>query len=473
MPDSDSVSSASEFCHASGTSMAMSLTLTNNMDLDPVLREKSRFRRLYDSFYHELVMDFNPALFASVMGTGVSGVILYTFTFPAKWLQVCGCIMSVIALALFLVLMAIFIFALYCDHKLWSRIHRDPAYAPAMGCMVMGYNTLVNMLHALTEKSWIYAVWVLWWIAVAASVYTSFITFFVCLVSKHRKHANYMDASSINLTFLLPVVTLMVAAASGGIITPDLPHLNMQITTTVVSFIMWAIAVTQAFIVVAVNFWRLFVHKIPATGQVFTMFLPVGFLGQGSYAVLLFGRNCALLILDHSADVASSSYTSFLHSTAELAHVDVSGLPLVLATAMLTVASVLAMTLMAFGYFFTFLAFASTMSKMAPFARKPNTSRLYYNENGNVVQRAFSGLIRFNKGFWSMSFPLGTMSLSNTEMYNLYNGLAAFRYIGIIYTVFVVAVSIGCLIGIVYKVVKQVVEVFGAEPKAAEPKETV
>lgn len=410
--------------------------------------------RLWHIVDEKLIGGFSPAFYASVMGTGISGNILYGFPFPAHWLKVCGVIMATVALVLFILLTVVFGLALRKDSQLWSKIHRDPAQAPGMGCLVMGYLTLIFMLNSLAGKSWSYAVWVLWWIATFMSVYTSFLTFFFSVMGKHRKRANVLDTANISLTFLLPVVTLTVAASAGGVITPNMPHVNMKIITMVVSFIMWAIAVTLAFIVVAVNFWRLFVHKIPATGQVFSMFLPIGFLGQGAFAILLFGRNCVELILDHSGDVAESAYTSFLHGAAK--HHDLSQLPVILATALLTVSTLLAMMLMSFGFFFTYLAFASLLLKMQPFARKPNPQHIYARVDGNFIQRSLSGLLRFNRGFWSMTFPLGTMALCNGEMYKLWNGMEAFRYISAIYAVVVFIVTLGCLSGVVYNVIKLV-----------------
>lgn len=412
------------------------------------------YSRLFCMLNDTLVVKFSPVFFASVMGTGISSNILYDFPFPATWLKVCGIIMSVVCLSLFLSLTTIMLFALYRNGKLWSHIHRDPVDAPAMGCFVMGYITLVNMLHALTGKSWIIAVWVLWWVAVFGAVYTAFLTFFFSAMGKHRKTENSIKPANISLVSLLPVVALNVAATSGGIACRDLPSLDMKIITMVVSFIMWAIAMTLAFIVLSVNFWRMFVHKIPSSRQVFTMFLPIGFLGQGAYAILLFGRNCVDLILANSGDVAHSSYTSYLHEAANSNNQDLSNLPMILSTALLVTSTMFAASFMAFGYFFTFLAFASVLSKVYPFARKPNVQLIYNGAQGNFIQRQFSGFFRFNRGFWSMTFPLGTMSLCNGEIYNLYNGLEAFRYISAIYAGITICITLGCLCGVIYRIVK-------------------
>lgn len=407
--------------------------------------------RFYLEFDRRLLLGFTPAFFTSVMGTGISCNILYAFPYNAHWLRVCGLIMAVVALVLFLFLLACFCAALSRRNGLWTKIHKDPAFAPPLGTLVMGYITLVNILHAITGTSWIIAVWVLWWISVAGSLYTSFVTFYMCAVAKHSSRRNFMEPASISMVLVLPVVTLTVAASLGNLVAPDLPRADLKIITMIVSFVMWAIAVLLAFIVVTVNFWKLFVYKIPATDQVFTMFLPIGFLGQGAYAVLLFGRNCVTLIMENANHVSLSEYTSWLHSSAAENGVDMTGLLSLLATAILTVCTFMALMLISFGYFFTFVAVASLFSKMAPFSSKPNAKHIFRSEG---PLRPLSGFIRFNRGFWSMTFPLGTMALSNGAMHTLFNGMKAFRVISVIYAVALFIITLGCLLGVAYRVVK-------------------
>lgn len=424
--------------------------------------------RLWRNVDRFLISGFTPAFFALVMGTGISCNILYNFAFPARWLQIVGMVVAVVALLLFIVLTLAFAMALWKDSKLWYRIHREPNVAPYMGSFVMGYVTLVNMLHALTGSSWITGVWVLWWIEVAGLVYTSCVTFYFCTVSKHRKRKSQIDMASLSLTYLLPIVTLTVAASSGGAILPDLPHVHQQITTLVVSFIMWAVAVVLAFIVVTVNFWRFFVYKIPSTNSVLTMFLPIGFLGQGAYGILLFGRNSTKMLLDNANSVLSSNYTTFLHEVASKNNVDMANLSIILATSLLMTSTLFAGILMSCGYFFTFLAVASTLSKTHPFASKHNTSATYQSTSQHWFKRQFVGFLKFNRGFWGMTFPLGTMALANGQMYELYHGMVAFRYISAIYSVSLFGVVTGCLIGIVYRIVMEIASAFSVDKDIKE-----
>lgn len=426
---------------------------------------RSAWKKLYGHVDARLISGFTPAYYAAVMGTGISANILYNFPFPARWLEICGIIMACISFALFLILTVLFVAALFRSKTLFFRIHCDVTMAPFMGCFVMGYTSLVSFVNAAVGKKWVIGIWVLWWVATAASFYTSFVTFFLSTIGKHRKNTNKLDTTNLSMLFLLPVVTLTVSSSVGGLITPHLASTQLKIVTMIVSFIMWAIAVVLAFIVVSVNFWRLFIHKIPNSAQVLTMFLPIGFLGQGALAILLFGSNCSLLLMQNKDTVAASKYLSFFGSTADANSVDLSNLFLMLATSILTCTTLNALSLISFGYFFTFVALTSTLSKMAPFAKKTNPALIYAAKGPSTIMKIFSGFLRFHRGFWSMTFPLGTMALANTQLYSLYNGLEAFRYIGAMYAGLLFVITISCLYGVVYRTMAICVDVLTTKPE--------
>lgn len=429
---------------------------------------KSPMLRLREHIDARLISGFTPAYYASVMGTGISANILYNFAFPAHWLRVCGVIFAVVSLTFFLVLLALFVVALARNRDLFFRMHCDTAMAPFVGCFVMGFTSLVMFLNAVAGEQWPTTLWVLWWVCTVLSFYAGFLTFFLSTIGKHRKSTNILDASKISMLFLLPVVTLTVASSCGELVTPNLHTTQQKITTMVVSFVMCAIAVVLAFIVVLVNFWRLFVHKIPNTAQVLTLFLPIGFLGQGAFAILLFGRNCVQLLMVHKDSVASSTYLSFLGIAGPPTAADASNVYIMMCTGIMTVCAVNALTLISFGYFFTFIALTSTFSKMAPFAKNPNPALVYAPADSSTHQRFYIGFLRFHRGFWSMTFPLGTMALANNQLYSLFNGFEAFRYIGAIYACLLFLITIICLCGVVYRTVVIAVDVFTSKPAKSE-----
>lgn len=413
--------------------------------------EGSFVTRLYTLYHYRIVALFLPANFGAVMGTGVAGVLLYSFPFPAKWLQVLGIIYAIIGVALFIGLMATFLLALLTQKTLIYRIHQDVLVAPGMGSLVMGYICLVNMLRLVTGESWVIGIWLLWWLSVVGSFYTACVTFFLCLVAKHRNSKNRLDHKDISLTFLLPIVTLTVASSLGSAVSTDLHTNNQKIITLVISFLMWSIAIVMAFITVTINFWRFFVHKIPSLDKVFTMFLPIGFLGQGGYSILLFGRGCLWLIFSNSKSISSSLYTKYIEDAAEVSGVVTESFPFILAVVITIICAFMAFILMAVGYFFTFLAMASLFSKMAPFARKPSKKHMV-----NTSIPVFGYLLKFHRGFWSMTFPMGTMALCNHEFSTIIGGFLVFKYIAAVYSVIVVLVVLGCLCGVAYNGISMV-----------------
>lgn len=421
---------------------------------------------LLAKLHNRFVTNCHPADFASVMGTGVSANILYNFPFPRPWLLTLGIVVGILSTTLFAFLLATHMLAVTRDPSLFTRMHRDPTYAPFMGAFVMGYTSLVMFLHAVMGKRHIMASWVLFWIVSAGSVYTAFITLFFLCIAKCRNAKNYLELSQITLAFLLPVVTLTVASSCGQLVAPDLPCTHMQVTTMVVSLIMWSVAMCLAFIIVTINFWRFVVYKAPHSGQVLTMFFPIGYTGQGAYGILLFGRNCMALIMEHALDFPLSPYASGLGPALGLAAS--ASTPAMLSTSIFVVCLMFAVALMSFGYFLTVLAVLSAMSKMPPFCRKPNDQFTYTTASSSRWKRPFVGLLRFHRGFWSMTFPLATMSLANAELYRTFNGMKAFRFIAVIYAGIVFLVVLGCLVGIVYRLALMVRS--SARPPVPEPK---
>lgn len=397
-----------------------------------------------------LVDEFHPIFYAPVMGTAISSNILYSFAFPARWLEICSYIMASISLLIFIFNSVGFVWALALRNGVWTKIHRDPKVAPFIGCAVMGYTALAMYLHAITRKSWIWASWVLWWIATALLVYTAFLTVFLAFFAKHRNKLNKVEFTDISFTYLLPVVTLTVAASMGGNVGEDLPNVNVKIITAVVLFLMWSIAIFLASIITTVGYWRLFTHKLPATGAVFTLFLPIGFLGQGAYGILVFGKNCVTMLMDNSDSVLLSSYTTFIHEGAAKVGSEVGNVATMMAVSIMVCTTAASLFLTAFGYFATFLAVASVLSKSRPFARRPNPACVYTSQ----AMRYFNGMLRFNRGFWSMTFPLGTMAQANVELWRMFNGFRAFRYVSALYSVTLFCITIGCLIGVIFRCIQ-------------------
>lgn len=83
--------------------------------------------------------------------------------------------------------------------------------------------------------------------------------------------------------WLLPIVSCVVAAASGAIVAKVLPHPQYALGTLVASFVLWGVGVPLALMVIVIYLMRLMLHKLPPKAVIVSTFLPLGPLGQGGY----------------------------------------------------------------------------------------------------------------------------------------------------------------------------------------------
>ena len=422
--------------------------------------------RLLYAIDKTLVKGFTPVYFVFIMGTGMSSSLLYNFPYPAHWLRVCSYIMFGIASIFWLVTTIFCIISIIKYPKKLYTFHCDPNVAPFMGCYAMGYNTLVNYIYLLTGESWIIGTYCLWWLAVFFSLYTACIVFYFSLIGKNSLTPR-IETHDLNATLLLPIVTLTVASSSGGLFTEDLPNNTLKMSTMVICYILWSTAISTAFFIIAVYFWRLFVHKIPATDRVFTSFLPIGALGQGAYGVMLFGVNMHKFILENYTKLSVLNI-SYMESNSAI---DTDGqllLSIVIGNVILYSCAMISLFLISFGYFCTVIAIASCLSKISPFAQSPNPQFIYKSKSDHFVKRRFDGAIRFSKTFWAMTFPLGTMSLSNYELHIVFNNMKAFRVVGAMYATLLLCVTIGCLLGFLYALYLELMYVLKPDPNKTE-----
>lgn len=341
------------------------------------------------------VKNFHPVWFVSIMGTGISSAVLYNFPYEAYWLKVCGVIMFGITTFLLGLLTAIFILNMILYPHGWvDNYLLNINNNVFLGCYAMGFESWNNMIFNIWPDQAIYLCYVLWWVSNLFSLFTAWIVVF-CLVKSTK-----IQYDTINATLLLPVVPLTVVASTGGLIYPKLPEV-LKVSTLVISFLYWSNSIALSFIITSVYFHKLFIFKIPMKPAVFTSFVPIGFLGQGAFGIQLFGSNFLTHQLGLAAPAASPANENFI-----------------IGTAIKYVCVFVAVFLETFGFFMTFIAVVSCVSY---------------------------GFINPHKGWWAMTFPLGTMALSTNETYKLMHW-PAFRVISAMYSVALIVITIVCLV---------------------------
>jgi tellurite resistance protein TehA-like permease len=96
-------------------------------------------------------------------------------------------------------------------------------------------------------------------------------------------HMKEMELSAMTAVWLLPIVSCVVAAASGAIVAEVLPDPQHALWTIIASYILWGIGVPMAMMITTIYFQRLSLHKLPPKALIVSVFLPLGPLGQGGF----------------------------------------------------------------------------------------------------------------------------------------------------------------------------------------------
>lgn len=170
--------------------------------------------------------------------------------------------------------------------------------------------------------------------------------------------------------WLLPIVAPIVAAASGGIIAEVLPNPRHALWTLIISYILWGTGVPLAMAVLVIYFQRLTVHKLPPREVIVSVFLPLGPLGQGGFAIMQLGK-VSMLIFPQTKT-----------------------LPAIIATGgrpgdiLYVIGWIVALVMWGFAIVWLFFALASISRSKFP----------------------------FNMGWWGFTFPLGVFTVSTTTI---------------------------------------------------------
>jgi tellurite resistance protein TehA-like permease len=94
------------------------------------------------------------------------------------------------------------------------------------------------------------------------------------------------EISSVTTFWLLPIVSTIVCAATGGIVAGSLTNSTHALWTLVVSYILWGIGIPLAIFTLVLYYHRLTIHKIPPREVISSVFLPLGPLGEGGFGIM-------------------------------------------------------------------------------------------------------------------------------------------------------------------------------------------
>jgi len=245
-----------------------------------------------------------------------------------------------------------------------------PSQALFLGTFAMGFATIVNMCALSAAPAWgpNFAIftWVLWWI-------DSVISVVICIglpFLQFTRHTQSMD--QITGIWLLPVVSPIVSAASGGIVAQILlPH-HARLTI-IVSYIQWGMGFGLAFMIMTLYYARLAIYKIPPATVIVSAFLPLGPCGQGAFGILQLSSS--LYDLSKKGEGGLSTQADAV----------------MMATAIYGVSIPIALILWGLGFVWLILAISSLFDLW-------------------LVSE-----LSFNLGWWGFTFPLGVFCTATTQ----------------------------------------------------------
>jgi tellurite resistance protein TehA-like permease len=112
--------------------------------------------------------------------------------------------------------------------------------------------------------------------------------------------------------WLLPVMALMVASTSGGILSRAIQVYSQlhSLQTLLVSAFMVTVGFTLTMMILTIYLMRLFLHGLPPDAKVLSAFLPIGPTSQSGYTILLIGQNFHKLLPSPTQSSDFSNYTS-------------------------------------------------------------------------------------------------------------------------------------------------------------------
>ncbi|KAF9244877.1 voltage-dependent anion channel [Melanogaster broomeanus] len=237
---------------------------------------------------------FTPAWFAVTMGTGSISILFHSFPYGtgSQVMKAFTLVFFFLNLVLFVLFTAVSAARYILFPGIWSRMLRHPVQSLYLGTFPMGATPLLTMAIAdiydtynFGGRPFVYAIWALWWLDVAISLLCCW--GIVHIMKTRQAHS----IETMTLAWLLPVVTLVVGASTGGTIAPALVRYSPQgaLLTITFSAYMVIIGLALTMMLLTVYLLRTVIYGYPKGAAILSAFFPLGPSGQGAYAILLIG----------------------------------------------------------------------------------------------------------------------------------------------------------------------------------------
>ncbi|KMU90751.1 sulfite transporter Ssu1 [Coccidioides immitis H538.4] len=243
--------------------------------------------------WRKIVRNFTPSVttprwFTVTMGTGIVSILLFNLPYNGIWLYWISVGIFGLNTLLFSLALVISILRYTLYPEIWTVMINEPFQSMFLGAFPMAFSTIIDLMIDICTPawgSWVTIVAWAFWIAdsVVAALCALILPFLLMIPGRQ------IELQSVTAVWLLPVISTIVAAATGSIVAEALPDPQMALWTIVTSYILWGMGICLAGIILATYFQRLALHKLPAKSVIVSVCLPLGPMGQGAFTILNLG----------------------------------------------------------------------------------------------------------------------------------------------------------------------------------------
>ena len=86
--------------------------------------------------------------------------------------------------------------------------------------------------------------------------------------------------------YLIPIVSVVIAATTGALVAGVIPNRDHQLWTLVICYIFWGIGSPLSWIILTIYFLRMATHKPVKREVIVSLLLPIGPLGLSGFRLV-------------------------------------------------------------------------------------------------------------------------------------------------------------------------------------------
>ncbi|MCI3946338.1 C4-dicarboxylate ABC transporter [Pseudomonas syringae] len=245
----------------------------------------------------EAIRQFTPNWFAVTMGTGILSLALAQLPGSPALLREVGEALWFLNIGLFILFSVMYAsrWLLFFDEA--RQVFGHSTVSMFFGTIPMGLATLISGLLVYGPARWGDAIVpvaeALWWLDVAMALACGVLIPFMMFTRQEH------SIEKMTAVWLLPVVAAEVAAACGGLLTPQLAAADSQFKVLITSYVLWAYSVPVALSILVILLLRLALHKLPHESMAASSWLALGPIGTGALGMLVMSSDAPAVFAAH------------------------------------------------------------------------------------------------------------------------------------------------------------------------------